>query len=157
MFWKTDLARQQCFPQVMPPCATKTLSNWRIWLERSHLCIVKYQVVSGKDEVINPFHATDLFLYPLQKSVIFWFSDVCRGYRKRTMAWNELKNETVWQSKNKEKGESQNRGNKKTKFAKFYEKRLFLTPWYTHVFSLFSPFCFITDELNVCRPLKKFA
>ena len=28
----------------------------------------------------------------------------------------------------RQKGESQNEGNKKTKFAKFSEKRLFLTP-----------------------------
>ena len=30
----------------------------------------------------------------------------------------------------RQKGESQNGGNKKTKYAKFAEKRTFLTPWY---------------------------
>ena len=33
----------------------------------------------------------------------------------------------------KQKGESQNGGNKKTKHAEFSEKRRFLTPWYVHV------------------------
>ena len=34
---------------------------------------------------INPFHATVLFLYPLKKTGGLWFSDVFRGYRKRTL------------------------------------------------------------------------
>ena len=33
----------------------------------------------------------------------------------------------------RQKGESQNGGNKKSKHAKFSEKRTFLTPWYAHV------------------------
>ena len=40
--------------------------------------------------VINPFHATGLFLYPLETSEKLWFSDVFRGYRKRLVAWNGL-------------------------------------------------------------------
>ena len=39
----------------------------------------------------------------------------------------------------KQKGESQNRGNKKAKHAKFSEKRTFLTPWYAHVRGLRRP------------------
>ena len=31
---------------------------------------------------------------------------------------------------NKQKGESQNGGNKKTTYVNFFEKRIFLTPWY---------------------------
>ena len=37
---------------------------------------------------INPFHATDLFLYPLSD---LWISDVFREYRKRPVELNELK------------------------------------------------------------------
>ena len=33
----------------------------------------------------------------------------------------------------RQKGESQNGGNKKSKHAKFSEKQTFLTPWYAHV------------------------
>ena len=33
----------------------------------------------------------DLFLYSLKTSENLWFSDVFRGYRKRSVAWNELK------------------------------------------------------------------
>ena len=33
----------------------------------------------------------------------------------------------------RQKGEFQNRGNKKTKHANFSGKRTFLTPWYAHV------------------------
>ena len=34
-------------------------------------------------EYVNPFHATDLFLYLLKTSENHWFSIVFRGYRKR--------------------------------------------------------------------------
>ena len=34
----------------------------------------------------NPFHATNLFLYPLKTSENLRFSDVFRGYRKRPVA-----------------------------------------------------------------------
>ena len=41
-------------------------------------------------KVIKPFHATGLFLY-LLKTENLWFSDVFRGYRKRSVTWNGLK------------------------------------------------------------------
>ena len=41
-------------------------------------------------EVINPFHATDLFWYPLKTSENLRFSDVFRGYQKRSVAWNKI-------------------------------------------------------------------
>ena len=41
--------------------------------------------------LINPFHATDLFWYPLKTSENQRFSDVFRGYQKRSVAWNGLK------------------------------------------------------------------
>ena len=39
---------------------------------------------------INPFQATDPFLYPLKTSENLWFSDVFKGYRKRSLAKNVL-------------------------------------------------------------------
>ena len=41
--------------------------------------------------LFNPFQATGLFLYPLKTSGNQRFSDVFRGYKKRPVAWNELK------------------------------------------------------------------
>ena len=41
---------------------------------------------------INPFHATDLFWYPLKTSENLWLSDVFRGYQERSVAWNGLRN-----------------------------------------------------------------
>ena len=41
-------------------------------------------------KVFNPFHATDLFWCPLKTSENLWFSDVFRGYQKRSVAWNGL-------------------------------------------------------------------
>ena len=38
--------------------------------------------------IVNPFHATDLFLYPLKTSENQRFSDAFRGYRKRS--WHEM-------------------------------------------------------------------
>ena len=40
---------------------------------------------------INPFHATVLFLYPLNTSKNERFSEVVRRYRKWPMAWNGLR------------------------------------------------------------------
>ena len=42
------------------------------------------------EELINPFHATCLFLYPLKRSENLWFSDVFKGYRKIIVAINGL-------------------------------------------------------------------
>ena len=39
-------------------------------------------VFLGRSLNLNPFYATDLFLYPLKPKV--YFSDICRGYVKRT-------------------------------------------------------------------------
>ena len=39
----------------------------------------------------KPFHATGLFLYTLKISENLWIPDVFRGYRKRPVAWNGLK------------------------------------------------------------------
>ena len=38
----------------------------------------------------NPFNTNDLFWYPLKTSKNLWFSDVFRGYRKRSVTWNVL-------------------------------------------------------------------
>ena len=35
-------------------------------------------------DYLNPFHATDLFWYPLKTSENLWFSDVFRGCQKRS-------------------------------------------------------------------------
>ena len=42
-------------------------------------------------DYLNPFHATDLFWYPLKTSENQRFSDVFRGYQERSVAWNGLK------------------------------------------------------------------
>ena len=39
---------------------------------------------------VNPCHVTALFIYPLKTSENQKFSDVFRGYRKRSMAWNGI-------------------------------------------------------------------
>ena len=57
-------------------------------MEMNIICILRYfleyevQIVT----VIKPFHATDLFLYPLKTS-----ENVFREYQKRSVAWNGLK------------------------------------------------------------------
>ena len=49
--------------------------------------------------LLNPFHATGLFLYPLKTSEKLWFSDIFRVYRKRPMAWNGLMPVTIFSGK----------------------------------------------------------
>ena len=41
-------------------------------------------------KLVNPFHATGLFRYPLKTSENQRFPDMLRGYRKRPVAWNWL-------------------------------------------------------------------
>ena len=50
---------------------------------------IEVRLLKGPLLGIKPSHATGLFLFPLKKSR---FSDVFRGYRKRTVAWNGLIN-----------------------------------------------------------------
>ena len=46
------------------------------------------QFKSLNPTLLNPFQANVPFLYPLKTSENLWFSDVSRGYRKGTLAWN---------------------------------------------------------------------
>ena len=48
-----------------------------------------------KKAFINPFHAANLFWYPLKISENQRFSDIFRGYQKRSVAWNELIKDTI--------------------------------------------------------------
>ena len=52
---------------------------------RSNFVPVKYEIQ------LNPFHATDLFLYLLKRPENQTFSDVFREYEKRPVARNGLK------------------------------------------------------------------
>ena len=54
------------------------LGNQGLWRSLTHF------------KVFNPFHATGLFLFPLKTSENQRFSDVLRGYRKRSVAWSGL-------------------------------------------------------------------
>ena len=59
-------------------------------IEQHHLLVVKNldlnrQSIFRYFLVVNLFHATGLFLYPL-KTESFWFSDVFKGYRKSRLA-----------------------------------------------------------------------
>ena len=54
---------------------------------------IKYHVTVISSEILqdlNLFNTTDLFWYPLKISENLWFSDVFRGYQKRSVAWNGL-------------------------------------------------------------------
>ena len=41
-------------------------------------------------KTLTPFHATDLFWYPQEASENQRFSDVFRGYQKKSVTWNGL-------------------------------------------------------------------
>ena len=47
-------------------------------------------------KVLKPFHATDLFWYPLKTSENQGFFYVLRAYQKRSVAWNGLTVLTTW-------------------------------------------------------------
>ena len=45
----------------------------------------------GISNYINQFYAITLLLQPLKTSEYIWFSDVFRGYRKKSAAWKRLR------------------------------------------------------------------
>ena len=57
-------------------------------LMKTSLCFLLSEVVQT---IVNPFHATVIFLYPLIISDKQRFSEVFRGYRNRTMTQNGLR------------------------------------------------------------------
>ena len=89
-------------------------------------------------DYIDPFHATGIFLYPLKTSENLWFSDVIRGAWKDTcdMKWirllsiNPFRTHVSISSVIRQRGESQNGGNKKTKC--FFLKKTFRIHWYAY-------------------------
>ena len=67
---------------------TLTIRRWRFLTCQNSPTDINALIVMT--DLINPFHATDLFWYPLKTSENLWFSDVFRGYQKRSVAWNGL-------------------------------------------------------------------
>ena len=49
-----------------------------------------FEVIQLVLVIINPFHATGLFLFPLKTSKNLWFPDVFKMYNKRPVAWYGL-------------------------------------------------------------------
>ena len=64
------------------------------WSHVQNILRMKNSMITGpfncKPFPVNPFHATDLFIYPLKTSENLWFSDVFRGNIKRPVAWYGL-------------------------------------------------------------------
>ena len=59
----------------------------KFFWKSSYLSGLQAQRSSRREiELFNPFHATDIFLYPLKTSENLWFSDVFRGVRKSPVA-----------------------------------------------------------------------
>ena len=46
-----------------------------------------FEVIQLLLVIINPFHATGLFLYPLETLKNLWFPDVFKRYNKRPVGW----------------------------------------------------------------------
>ena len=67
-----------------------SFNRFSIWTKSDSLSIWEYVISSGQHILYIPFHATDLFWYPLKTSENFWFFDVFRGYQKRSVAWNGI-------------------------------------------------------------------
>ena len=60
------------------------------WLFGSGLVLLLFLEYFSEDHSLNWFHAFDLFPYLLKTLENLWFSDVFRGYRKISVAWNGL-------------------------------------------------------------------
>ena len=63
-----------------------SLNNWKhVWITSPVFAANMNRLL-----LINPFHATSLFLYPLKASENIWSFEVFRVYRNRAMAWCRL-------------------------------------------------------------------
>ena len=47
-------------------------------------------LLNKKSNLVNPFYVTNLFQHPLKTLENLWFSDVFRGYWKRSVVWDGL-------------------------------------------------------------------
>ena len=56
----------------------------------SQMILQNFCRTGSNHKEFKPFHATDLFWYPLKTSENLWFSDVFRGYQKRPASGNGL-------------------------------------------------------------------
>ena len=88
------------------------------------------------------------------ESAFLWFMslNLCNVLRSDSPTLlNEGKCRTKWVKVIRQKGESRNGGNKKTKHAKFSEKRPFLTPWSARkkclFFGKFDVLCFLVTSI----------
>ena len=67
------------------------------WFMKIKCRMLSILVLSMQQNIINSFHVTGLFLYPLKTFGNLWFSDVFRGYRKRLVARNRLMKHATFQ------------------------------------------------------------
>ena len=78
-------AARSSFLSCINPARIIILKNLKI-LENTEVESISSRAVGlGRATLLNQFHATGLFLYPLKTSENLWFSDVFGGYRKRTV------------------------------------------------------------------------
>ena len=54
-------------------------------LTQIHGGCCSFVTIGNLPKLLNSFHATSHFLYP-PENISLWFSDVSRGYRKRSVA-----------------------------------------------------------------------
>ena len=80
------------FFKIITYVPLETLKNFlrKNWISSVHSQPYMKRAYPVTYVVPNPFHDTDLFRYPLKTSENLWFSDVFRGYQKRSVAWNGL-------------------------------------------------------------------
>ena len=78
--------------QNLPFISPSPLAHHQWGFSKKIWRFIKYPTQRGV--LINPFHATDLFWYPLKTSENHRFSDAFRGYQKRSVAGNGLKAKT---------------------------------------------------------------
>ena len=94
--WRNQLTKQKLKnivwyleKEIRPDIETWS-NGWDIFVEK--VCRKCARKASPRPlfNLFNPFRDTDLFWYALTTSENHRFSDVFRGYQKRTVAWNGL-------------------------------------------------------------------
>ena len=83
----TKVPEKLSVAQKFKPSLRRTLHQNKRW----HFTYFYMLLLSPQQTYfLNSFHATDLFEYPQKTSENHRFSDVFRGYPKRSVAWNGL-------------------------------------------------------------------
>ena len=88
--WRVEFIVQETVKLIRTCNIRRIIYNCTCWKLFNKMTLIKFLSTGVFHDCFNPFQANIPFLYPLKRSENLWFSDLFRGYRKRTVTWKEF-------------------------------------------------------------------